>query len=610
MKIIFTTLFLVIINSAFGQREVDCILIDFETLPASVPVEGLSINEEYRDSFGLYFELENGGVPVIAEVGNPRTAFGSDFGADTPAPGQGIGRFFLTDDGLLSGLNSPPIIVRFDNPIDTFSGCILDMDFDELFIVHARDNDDNIILADTIRAGDPGTGDGISTCWGFNLPKCSGSVYSVRFEGRRQQAGAFGMGLDNLSFCTGVDFDPQISFTTTATTCDSLFSGVINVINEGQENFEYSIDNGPFQEDTFFEDLTGGNHLISLLDISGCIESYVVNIKGPQPIEFLNIDAGHTTCEEDNGSISILVSSQEGVSYSLNNIEFQSQTTFSSLPSGKYTVYAQDSFGCIFFTETAINPSQLPEIQTLMITEDYCGESRGTIEINASGGTGILTYAINEQTFQADQIFTNLNAGQYTISVIDEDECLVSDTTFIPATSKVEISGIEVVQPVCGERFGIISVSWSGGSGMLDIIVDNGVPQSDSLLIQVGLGIHQLHLIDQYGCRDSISVKVESPRCPVYVPNVIAVNGKGNNQYFKLGTSTDYLLGIKCYQIYDRWGELVYKSSGFSIHEEGHWWDGKFKGRMAEPGVYAYLIEVEHENGDCETLSGDVTLLR
>ena len=122
-----------------AQDELECITIDFESIPNEVLFEGLEISEQYRDSFGMYFELETGGVPVLAQTGgSPAAAFASFWGQDTPAPGVDIGQFFLTDDGVLSGLFSPPVIVRFDIPVDTFSGCILDMDLSEVKITFHR----------------------------------------------------------------------------------------------------------------------------------------------------------------------------------------------------------------------------------------------------------------------------------------------------------------------------------------------------------------------------------------------------------------------------------------------------------------------------------------
>lgn len=205
-KIICSTLpvivFLVIFaGTALGQKmdTLGCAILDFETIPGETPVEGLLISTQFFDSLGISFSLENGELPRLAKVGAPATAFGGAFGPDTPAPGQNIGSFFLTDDGVLSGLNAPPLIVNFAFPIDTASGRVLDIDFDETFTVEARDSSGQILEQVVIMAGDPGTGDAIATFWSFN--RDTADIYSIRFVGTRNAPGAFGLGFDNFTTC-------------------------------------------------------------------------------------------------------------------------------------------------------------------------------------------------------------------------------------------------------------------------------------------------------------------------------------------------------------------------------------------------------------------------
>jgi hypothetical protein len=99
--------------------------IDFETIPGGTPQEGLIISDQFTVTHGITFALENGEYPVLAEIGGRETAFGSAYGADEPAPGQGIGEYFLTDDGVLSGLEAIPLIVYYDPPTSAASGVIL-----------------------------------------------------------------------------------------------------------------------------------------------------------------------------------------------------------------------------------------------------------------------------------------------------------------------------------------------------------------------------------------------------------------------------------------------------------------------------------------------------
>ena len=176
-------------------------LINFATIPGGTPFEGLAISNQFFITEGVSFSLEGGGFPVIAEVGAPVTAFRgppNNTGFDNPLPNQGIGSFFLTDDGMLDSLISPALIVTYNSPTAAASGVILDIDADEIFRIEPRDASGNVYISDiiTISAGDPNTGDGVATFWGFD--RGVNDVHSIRFEGTRTAAGFFGLGFDNF----------------------------------------------------------------------------------------------------------------------------------------------------------------------------------------------------------------------------------------------------------------------------------------------------------------------------------------------------------------------------------------------------------------------------
>lgn len=180
------------------SKAIQAQLINFEAIPGGTSFEGLVISNQFEATVGVSFSLEGGGHPVLAQVGNPTTAFANDaLVGDMPAPGQGIGSFFLTDDGVLSGLSAPPLIVTYSTPTDSASGVVLDIDFDEQFVIEARDAGDNVLETVTIMAGDPGTGDALATRWEFQ--RATAEVASIRFVGSRQVDGAFGLGFDNFN---------------------------------------------------------------------------------------------------------------------------------------------------------------------------------------------------------------------------------------------------------------------------------------------------------------------------------------------------------------------------------------------------------------------------
>ena len=170
--------------------------IDFEDIPGvGTPFEGMEISDQYLATDGVTFSLEDGTNPVIAEVGAPLTGFWVNGGdPDTPLPDQGIGQFFLTDDGSVAGAISSPLIVSYATPTAAASGVVLDMDGDEVFTIEARDAAGNVLQTIVINAGDENTGDAVATPWAFD--RASDDVHSIRFSGVRTDGGGFGLGFD------------------------------------------------------------------------------------------------------------------------------------------------------------------------------------------------------------------------------------------------------------------------------------------------------------------------------------------------------------------------------------------------------------------------------
>lgn len=151
-------------------------------------------------TYGVTFILENGAFPTIAKIGPPFTAFmgyPNNTSPDTPAPTQGVGSFFLTDNPGFSGMSPPALIITFASPVRASSGVILDIDFTEKWTIQARNASGNILETIILNAGDLNTGDGIATPWSFN--RSDFDIYSISFKGERKDA-EFGLAFDNFSF--------------------------------------------------------------------------------------------------------------------------------------------------------------------------------------------------------------------------------------------------------------------------------------------------------------------------------------------------------------------------------------------------------------------------
>jgi gliding motility-associated-like protein len=105
-----------------------------------------------------------------------------------------------------------------------------------------------------------------------------------------------------------------------------------------------------------------------------------------------------------------------------------------------------------------------------------------------------------------------------------------------------------------------------------------------------------------YGCIDFDTVCVIVTKdYNVYIPNAFTPNEDGNNDVF---IPVGYGLSEIRLNIFDRWGVLIFTSNETSIG-----WDGSYKGKQCEQGVYVYQTEIKTMAGTTIERTGHVTLL-
>ena len=95
----------------------------------------------------------------------------------------------------------------------------------------------------------------------------------------------------------------------------------------------------------------------------------------------------------------------------------------------------------------------------------------------------------------------------------------------------------------------------------------------------------------------------------LFVPNAFSPNKDGDNDYFfpkGIGIDNEEFE----INIYDRWGNLIYKYTG--KYDQWSGWDGRANGGkdIAQQDVYVWLIRVKDLNDEYHEHIGHVTLLR
>jgi gliding motility-associated-like protein len=111
--------------------------------------------------------------------------------------------------------------------------------------------------------------------------------------------------------------------------------------------------------------------------------------------------------------------------------------------------------------------------------------------------------------------------------------------------------------------------------------------------------LYQLIVTDAFGCTASGDIMVKILKHPE-IPNVFTPNGDGINDRWQIKFLSDYPDCIV--DIYDRYGQLVYQSVGYTNP-----WDGTCKGKQVPAATYYYIIDPKN---NLKPLSGFVDIVK
>ncbi|MBK7344208.1 MAG: gliding motility-associated C-terminal domain-containing protein [Saprospiraceae bacterium] len=284
---------------------------------------------------------------------------------------------------------------------------------------------------------------------------------------------------------------------------------------------------------------------------------------------------------------------------------------------GLYQLTVQDEQnGCESTDDVVISPSG-SNIVAFSLVEPLCS-TPGSITLQPTGGTPPVMMTIGgvNGSFSPGETVL-LATGVWPVTVIDGSGCvfdtvitMLSAQTFaLTAPSSVFLSPGspgQIVLTVNIPPNQIAEVSWSPASGI--------GATSDPLIWTVSVTestTYEVVVKTFDGCAGMATIQVDLVTEPpvLFIPNVFSpkdINGI-NDVFFPLsrpGTIT----AIKNMAIYDRWGNNLFLREDFPPDDANYGWDGSYRNKVMDPGVYIWVIEVILPDGETRVYKGDVTI--
>lgn len=279
---------------------------------------------------------------------------------------------------------------------------------------------------------------------------------------------------------------------------------------------------------------------------------------------------------------------------------------------GIYQITVTSQNGCERVESLVIATGNLPPTSLLVQDETCAGDGNGSAVL--TGQTAGLTLSLNGGPEQVAPEFDSLAAGEYTLVVATPGGCDTLYTFSISAGSRFafdlgpnrEINlGDSVTLAPMPPAPDSLNYRWRStlGDSCTNCPTLTVRPTTTTTVSISG--------VEDSGCvtGDEVVILVNRDQL-VYVPNAFSPNGDGVNETFRLYPGPA-VASVESFQIYQRWGSLVWSATSTDPESPLSAWDGTMgDGKRLNAAVFVYQAQVRLFNGELVELVGDIVLMR
>ncbi len=297
--------------------------------------------------------------------------------------------------------------------------------------------------------------------------------------------------------------------------------------------------------------LTMGTYNVYVKDANGCTAN-VNSISVGQPAAFTITSATPTAVTVNNGTDGQIAIVATGAVKFLIGTDVYPSSPITGLSAGTYTVVAENDKGCQASVSVIVNE---PDALTLTLdaTDLTCNNNNsGVITANVTGGVPPYTYSKDGTNYSAENVFSDLAAGSYTIYVKDANNVTKSADTTLTQPSVLTVTPGTITKVTCVDgNNGSVVMAIAGGTAPYTLTYDNNnvtIPAAgDTLIENLSAGTYSMMLIDANGCKLPTTVEIEAidPLVVVASDTVDVKCNSGNTGSFKVtvsGGTANYIL--------------------------------------------------------------------
>lgn len=408
--------------------------------------------------------------------------------------------------------------------------------------------------------------------------------------------------------------DIKYLLNSTSPKCNGSNDGAISINNISGGNAPYIIKWNNAIQNTSITSLLSGNYTATITDAKGCETNVKAVLDQPQAILLAKQDIIQPKCVYDIDG-SIVVNATGGIApYQYQWSNGNNTNHISNLKADSYKLQITDTNGCIFEKTFDIIPTNLIHANADVLAAACFGQNTGSASIEVAKAVYPLSFSLNGQDWHLDNFFDKLAGGNYNATVKDADGC-TSDVSFeIASSAKFDLSTLPDVIVEFGQELNVLpQVNATGSVTYKWNAVNIGKLACDTCLnmqiVPNQTGVVWFKVSDDQGCNQTAKflVRIQNDQ-HVFVPTAFSPNQDGVNDCLSVFGKTGIV--VRDFYVFDQWGEMVYFNNLPEMNNETSGWDGTFRGKPMNTGVFVWMLNVTYIDGTKEVLSGETSLLR
>ena len=297
--------------------------------------------------------------------------------------------------------------------------------------------------------------------------------------------------------------------------CHNGDNGLISAIPQGG-NGGYILNwSGPATPNP--NGIPSGTYAVTVTDNKGCIATNSIVLANPPQLSVMLLANAPNCFNIADGSMEAIGTGGTGtITYAWSNLA--SQPILQNLAAGNYCVTATDQNGCTATTCASIAaPTQLAITAITPRPADCFGNNTGSAIVQVSGGTpdsnGDYNFAWNDALQQVSDTAVFLFAGNYGVTVTDDNGCQVTGQTTVAQPTQLLANTVAVDARCFGESSGNATVVPGGGVGPYTVIWENGL--SGTTITNLAANPYDVTVTDANGCVAEGIANVGQPNTPV-----------------------------------------------------------------------------------------------